>query len=138
VIVHRFDVVDTPDPMVLAIDVECSSGTYVRTLAADLGQLLGGGAHLRRLRRVAVGPFTIDEAAPPEECAVLSPIEAVRGMARLDVDADVAAQIGNGSLLPAPAGDGPWAMVGPDERLLAVYESTGGGRAKPAVVLVPG
>ena len=69
---------------------------------------------------------------------MLPPIEAVRGMARVDVDADVAAQIGNGAVLPAPAGEGPWAMVGPDERLLAVYETVGGGRAKPAVVLVPG
>ena len=138
VTVHRFDVVETPDPMVLAIDVECSSGTYVRTLAADLGRLLGGGGHLRRLRRVAVGAFSIDEAAAPDDCAVLPPIESVRGMARVDVDTDTAAQIGNGTVLPAPAGEGPWAMVGPDDRLLAVYERVGGGRAKPAVVLVPG
>ena len=41
---------------VLAVSVECSSGTYVRVLAADLGAALGGGAHLRRLRRTAVGP----------------------------------------------------------------------------------
>jgi tRNA pseudouridine55 synthase len=138
VTVHRFDVVGTPDPMVLAIDVECSSGTYVRTLAADLGRLLGGGAHLRRLRRVAVGPFTIDEAAGPDECAVLPPIEAARGMSRIDVDADAAARIGDGAVLPAPVGDGPWAMVAADDRLLAVYEPIGQGRAKPAVVLVPG
>ena len=52
----------TADPAVLGIDVVCSAGTYVRTLAADLGHLLGGGAHLRNLRRMAVGPFTLDEA----------------------------------------------------------------------------
>ena len=63
VTVDRFDVEATDDPGVLAIDVECSGGTYVRTLAADLGRLLGGGAHLRHLRRTAVGPFTIAEAA---------------------------------------------------------------------------
>ena len=55
-----------PAPGVLAIDVECSSGTYIRSLAADLGRLLGGGAHLRDLRRIAVGAFTIDEAGPPD------------------------------------------------------------------------
>ena len=49
---------------VLAVSVECSSGTYVRVLAADLGAALGGGAHLRRLRRTAVGPWSIDSAVP--------------------------------------------------------------------------
>ncbi len=47
---------------VLAIDVVCSSGTYVRSLAADLGAALGGGAHLRRLRRLAVGSYKLEEA----------------------------------------------------------------------------
>src|SRR5690606_31526326 len=42
--------------------VECSKGTYVRTLAHDLGQVLGVGAHLTALRRTAIGPFTVDEA----------------------------------------------------------------------------
>ena len=63
VTVERFDVAATADPTVLAIDVTCSGGTYIRSLAADLGHLLGGGAHLRNLRRTAVGPFTIEEAA---------------------------------------------------------------------------
>ena len=47
---------------VLAIDVVCSSGTYVRSLAADLGTALGGGAHLRRLRRLAVGSYGLEES----------------------------------------------------------------------------
>ena len=64
--VSRFDVSPAPDRRrpgpVFSIDVECSSGTYVRSLAADLGALLGGGAHLRKLRREAVGEFSIEEA----------------------------------------------------------------------------
>ena len=44
----------------MAIEVECSPGTYIRSLAADLGTALGGGAHLRALRRTAVGDMTID------------------------------------------------------------------------------
>ena len=63
-------------------------GTYVRALAADLGRLLGTGAHLRNLRRTAVEPFTIDEAAPPESCVLLPPIEAVRALAKVTVDDD--------------------------------------------------
>ena len=107
----------------------------MRTLAADLGHLLGGGAHLRNLRRTAVGPFTIDEAAPPDECELLPPIEAVRGMATVAVDDDLAAWIANGRVLTAPGGSGPWAMVGTDGRLLGVYEPFRDGQAKPAVVL---
>ena len=61
-----------------AIDVACSAGTYIRTLAADLGHLLGGGAHLRNLRRTAVGAFTIDEAAGPDDCELLPVETAVR------------------------------------------------------------
>jgi tRNA pseudouridine55 synthase len=135
VTVDEFAVTATADPAVLTIEVVCSSGTYVRTLAADLGHLLGGGAHLRNLRRTAVGPFTIDEAAPPDECELLAPIEAVRGMATVDIDHDVAALIANGRVLAAPGGPGPWAMVGPDGRLLGVYEPFRDGQAKPAVVL---
>ena len=135
VTVDSFDVVATDDPAVLAIDVVCSSGTYVRTLAADLGHLLGGGAHLRNLRRTAVGPFTIDEAAAPDSCELLAPIEAVRGMATVDVDDDVAALIGNGRVLPAPDGAGPWAMVGAGRpaarRLRAIPRGPGQARRGP-------
>ena len=67
VVITRFDVEATPSPLVYRIDVECSSGTYVRSLAADLGALLGGGAHLRALRRTAVGSFTLAEAHPLEQ-----------------------------------------------------------------------
>src|SRR6476659_6449748 len=60
VTVRRFDVEPTDDPLVYRIEVDCSTGTYVRTLAADLGRALGGGAHLRGLRRTAVGSFNVD------------------------------------------------------------------------------
>ena len=136
VTVERFDVTATPDPDVLAIDVVCSGGTYIRTLAADLGHLLGGGAHLRNLRRTAVGPYTIDEAAPPDECELLDPLQAVRGLPIVDVDDETAALVANGRVLRAPSdGPGPWALVAPGRRLLAVYEPFRDGEAKPAVVL---
>ena len=123
----------------LAIDVECSGGTYVRTLAADLGRLLGGGAHLRHLRRTAVGPFTIDEAAPPDECALLRPPEAVRG------DGARRRRRGNrrpdrrraGAATPRPE-PARGRCVDADGDVLAVYEAFGDGQAKPAVVLPPG
>jgi tRNA pseudouridine55 synthase len=137
--VERFEIVgetvDVDGGQVLHVEVDCGAGTYVRALAADLGHLLGTGAHLRNLRRTAVEPFTIEEAAPPDSCALLPPIEAVRALSKVIVDNEGEAAIAVGKPLPSPAGDGPWAMVTTGNELLAVYEPWGTGKAKPAVVL---
>lgn len=123
----------------ITLEVDCSAGTYIRTIAADLGRLLGGGAHLGSLRRTAVGSFTLAEAGPIDTAPLLAVAAAVRAMDAVTVDADTAALIANGRVLPAWEGDGPWAVHGPDGVLLAVYESFGssaeGRQAKPAVVL---
>lgn len=135
VTIHRFDVTGWAEPGVLTIEVECSAGTYVRTLADDLGRLLGGGAHLRNLRRTAVGRFGIDAAAPPDECELLPVAAAVATLAAVAVDDSVAAMVANGRVLDAWDGPGPWAVFAPDGALLAVYERIAADRAKPAVVL---
>jgi tRNA pseudouridine55 synthase len=156
VTVHRFEV-EWAEPAgragpVLAIDVECSSGTYVRTLAADLGILLGGGAHLRNLRRTEVGDFSVEgavtlealEASPTGSDSVLEPVSALPGMARSVVDQELAAAVRHGKVLPADVlraasgtspGPGPWAVLNEDGQLLAVYQPFGSDLAKPAVVL---
>jgi tRNA pseudouridine55 synthase len=155
--VSRFEVEiagTSPTGLVLAIDVECSSGTYVRSLAADLGGTLGGGAHLRHLRRLAVGNFTVEEALTLEQLEgatavnrarhVLPAVEALRGMSRLHVSGELVAAVSHGKVLPTQGleeagatGAGPWAMVGPTGELLAVYEPYQPGIAKPSVVLAP-
>jgi tRNA pseudouridine55 synthase len=124
-----------PEPGVFTIDVTCTAGTYIRTLAADLGRLLGGGAHLRNLRRTAVGAFTIDEAAAPDECELLPVDTAVRGLNRIVIDEPTAALVANGRVLPRFDGVGPWAVFSPDRVLLAVYEPFRADEAKPSVVL---
>jgi tRNA pseudouridine55 synthase len=135
VTVHAFDVEPGDEPGVLVAAVECSAGTYVRVLAADLGHLLGGGAHLRDLRRTHVGDFTLAEAAPPEEC-VLRPVDAaVRTLTRVEIPDDVARLVADGRVLAAWDGDGPWAVFRRDGTLIAVYERFRGSEAKPAVVL---
>lgn len=136
VTIHHFDLAATDDPLVLRADVGCSSGTYVRTLAADLGHLLGGGAHLRRLRRTAVGPFTEAEAGSIEDCTLLDPVEAMRGRPVVTVDATTAELVRRGSVLDRFDGDGPWAVCDADGQLLAVYEAFRERLAKPAVVLI--
>jgi tRNA pseudouridine55 synthase len=135
VTVHSFDVEPTDDPLVYRVRVACSSGTYVRTLAADLGRLLGGGAHLRALRRVASGSFTETEAQPPDDAPLLTPAEALRDYPSVVVDVAAADSISHGRRLPAWDGNGPWAVVDESGTLLAVYERADETTAKPAVVL---
>lgn len=151
--VARFELSPTGDPMVWTARVDCSAGTYVRSLAADLGRALGGGAHLQALRRTAVGPFGIDEARPMEQARVLPPSAVTRVLDAVAVDADVARLVANGRVLDrgslgiAPAAPGPWAVLGPPEEpagghdgerpLLAVYEAHRGDSVKPSVVLPP-
>ena len=134
--ITRFDLEPTGDPGVLRAFVDCSSGTYIRSLADDLGRLLGGAAHLRNLRRTRVGRFTLDQAQAPDQ-ATLLPIEtAVAHLPAVTVDAATADLIANGRLLPVWEGDGPWAVYSStDGELLAVYEPFRSGQAKPVVVL---
>jgi tRNA U55 pseudouridine synthase TruB len=138
-VIHRFDVAATADPLVYRIEVQCSKGTYIRTLADDLGRLCGGGAHLRKLRRVAVGSFTADEAAPPDDVQLLTLPQAVRDYESIAISEAVARMVRNGRALTreetGAAGEGPWAVLGPDGELLAMYEAADAHRVKPAVVL---
>ena len=124
---------------VYRMEVSCSSGTYVRSLAADIGSALGGGGHLRALRRVAVGSFTIEEARPVVSPKLLSMETALRDYPSVSVDADLSRRVANGQVLAseeiAAEGDGPWAVHGVEGQLLAVYETHKPGMVKPAVVI---
>ena len=135
VTVSRFDIETTADPMVLRATVDCSSGTYIRTLADDLGHLLGGAAHLRNLRRTRVGRFTLGQAQTIDEATLLPVETAVEHLPAVIADAATAALIANGGLLPVWSGNGPWAVFAEDGELLAVYEAFRGDQAKPVVVL---
>jgi tRNA pseudouridine55 synthase len=144
VTIHRFVVEPTDDPLVVRAEVECSSGTYVRTLAADLGHALGGGGHLRELRRTAIGSFSLADAHPLTEVSpevVLSPADALRDYPVVVVaDVEERVAIGHGKVLPRDdryRGAGPWAVHDPDGRLLAVYQDHRGDTVKPDVVIAP-
>jgi tRNA pseudouridine55 synthase len=115
--------------------VTCSAGTYVRVLLADVGAALGCGAHLTSLRRTAIGPFSVDGAVPPGTPGEPLPLErAVSHLPRLDLDPEEARAVSHGRIL-APAGlPGPYAVYGPDGRLMAVYQDEGA-KARPLVVL---
>ncbi len=133
--VARFDLESTDDPMVLEASIDCSTGTYVRALADDLGRQLGGGAHLRNLRRIRVGRFTLECAQPIDSATLLKVETAVEHLDRVEVDGETADLVAHGRVLAAWHGDGPWAVFDQDRQLLAVYEAFRVGEAKPVVVL---
>lgn len=144
VVVSQFDVRPTDDPMVWDATVTCSSGTYVRVLAADLGRALGGGAHLTALRRTRVGPFLLDEATPLDELVVLPASAGVRHLLQVTVDEAVARRVAVGQVLereelgvPAEGAgsEGPWAVLDAGGEVLAVYAAHRGTTAKPSFVL---
>ncbi len=144
VTVTRFDVDSSPDagPGVFRIAVDCSTGTYVRVLAADLGEALGGGAHLRALRRTRVGSFGVDEArtlAMLDDAHVLTPAQALRDLPQIELDGEMQRSVSHGLALDrvsvGAAGDGPWALLDRNGDLLAVYEGTGTDRMVAVCVL---
>ncbi|GII78238.1 tRNA pseudouridine synthase B [Sphaerisporangium rufum] len=122
--------------------VRCSSGTYIRSLARDLGAALGVGGHLTFLRRTRVGPYDLAAARTIEQleqdCAIL-PIEDAVAAAfpRMDVPEDQARLVAHGGRLrPAGLGPGPIGVFGPDGTLLALAEERGGA-VRPLAVFVP-
>lgn len=149
--VDRFEVLalcrPTPDLVDLDVEVTCSSGTYVRALARDLGAALGVGGHLTALRRTGVGPFDLaqartldglDRAAAAGEPLGLPLVDAVRRLFGVrEVDAATAVRVGHGAAVPAPddvAPDVLVGVVGPDGGLLSLARRDGA-VLRPAVVL---
>lgn len=153
-----------PDGWTATLRVDCSSGTYIRTLAADMGEQLGCGAHIIELRRLGIGSFGEKEAVPLDDIRdslVLSPAEAMRDFPSIVVDEEMAGDVAHGRPLPnlaatrskelqvlakpregdvAPHEAGmvagvPVGVLDSDGRLLAVYRRTREGM-RPEVVLV--
>ena len=136
VTIRRFDIEPTEDPAVFRAVVECSAGTYIRSLGADLGTALGGGAHIRGLRRTASGAFTEREAGSIEDAPLRPVIDLMGDATRIALDDTDVAAVRNGGRLGSDAyqGDGPWALVEPDGELRAVHERIDA-RVKVGVVI---
>ena len=134
IVVHSFTVESTDDPMVIRANVRCGSGTYIRVLGADLGRALGGGAHMRTLRRHTTGSYSLDEASTLEE-PVLLPVNAlVRHMPVHVLDDAGIDDVLFGRTRVAWDGDGPWAVTNEQGDLVAVFELWRERIAKPTVV----
>ena len=144
--------------LVARLDVRCGSGTYIRTLAADIGTALGGGAHVATLRRLAVGSFIIEEACDVEQLAnrpppLLPPVAGLRDYPSIAVDEKEAYDVRHGRCLPDRPVPGvaeasrsagfpssatdqlhPFAVTDTEGNLLAVYTKSNG-LLRPKVVL---
>jgi tRNA pseudouridine55 synthase len=148
VTVSRLDLlaIRRPEPDVVDVDVDvaCSSGTYIRALARDLGAALGVGGHLTALRRTTVGGFTLAEAVTLPQLEERAPdvvnlplaAAAERFFPRRDATADEAKVLSHGGPLAEIGVAGPYAVFDPDGRLLAVV-SERDGRARAEIVLAP-
>jgi tRNA pseudouridine55 synthase len=130
------------DVLDVDVSVVCSSGTYVRALARDLGAALGVGGHLTALRRTRVGPYALADARTLESLAsrfdVLPLADAVRrAFPARSVSAEQARVVAHGGRLAGAGLGGPVGVFGPDGEVLALVEERNG-LAHPLVVFSPG
>ena len=134
--VFAFDLISVTSPR-FDFHVRCSAGTYVRSLGADVGARLGCGAHLARLRRTAIGPFSVEEAVSPDDPGPLLPLEqAVEHLPSLKLQEDEAKAASHGQCLGPTGIAGPYRAIAPDGRLIGIYRDTGA-KACPDVILSP-
>lgn len=134
VTVHEITLLSCELPDV-RFSVRCSSGTYIRSIARDLGDALGPGAHLTSLRRTAIGAFGVEGALTVDDLALessvaaaaIEPLEAIRHLPQLTVDEPVAKRLLHGQRIPMPdAGDEGMRAVAYDGGLLAIGEIVDG------------
>ena len=140
VVIDRLEVVSFDEQSQRAvIEVDCSKGTYVRQIAADLGTATGAGAFCAELRRLAVGPFSVDDAGTPDQVLAdphgpwwREPREALPHLPERELDDPEAADVRHGRTLPG-GGTGEVRLIH-DGRLVAVGRASADG-IHPAVVL---
>lgn len=130
VTVHRFGILDSRrEGQFLDLDVEvhCSSGTYIRALARDLGAALGVGGHLTALRRTEVGPFSLDQACSIEELRLAMSLDEALPACypTLAVTADEATALSLGKWLPPRDLLGVHAAVDPEGKAVALVREKG-------------
>jgi tRNA pseudouridine55 synthase len=136
--IHALRVLEDHGGGRVTIEARCGSGTYMRSLAADIGERLGCGAYCEALRRTAVGDLSVADAVAPEEVGETGGIDPLRGLAHLPVrrlGPDEADRLRHGVPVPPgdAAGEGPVALVA-DGRLLGVGVPRDGA-LRPAVIL---
>jgi tRNA pseudouridine55 synthase len=135
VVVHALELTRFDGPDAVGLRVRCSKGTYIRSIARDLGRALGVGAHVTTLRRTRSGPFSIDEARPladvvaaisesrVSDLPIVTPASALRHLAQRTVTLETASDLRIGRRVP-------WERITPDptqvaETLVCVVDGAG-------------
>ena len=149
VTIHAIDIVDWQPPD-LTLDVACSSGTYIRSLAHDLGQQLSCGGHIRELRRLVSGPFAIVQARPLAELeelyavgglaeALLPPQTTLRGMPTAIVTLEQERALRYGQEIDIQASNAVESIQAHDQQgnLIAVLTRVSDAQYRPTLVLPP-
>ncbi|MDF2823997.1 MAG: tRNA pseudouridine synthase [Mycobacterium sp.] len=143
--IDRFDILDirrTAGSVDVDVAVDCSSGTYIRALARDVGAGLGVGGHLTALRRTRVGGFglaqarTLDELAEQPQLSYSLDDACLQSFGRREITDSEAVDVSHGKALGAAGIDGTYAAVAPDGRVMALLEDAGN-RTRPVVVIRP-
>jgi tRNA pseudouridine55 synthase len=143
---------DAGRPAIARLRVRCGKGTYVRSLAEDLGRALGLPAHLAGLRRTAAGPFRLEAAVPLADVEALgsadraalaarlvSPADALSFLPGLRLTHEQARNVAHGQVLAVPPSDDRlWRALGPDGRLVAILERSARGARPVRVLASPG
>jgi tRNA pseudouridine55 synthase len=135
VTIFRLELLNSSNSL-MEIQVRCGKGTYIRTLAQDIGEALGCGAHLAALRRTGSGRFRIDDAVSLEALAGMAPETRLRrllplaellvGLPRAELDAGSAARLRNGQALPiAGLAEGICGVYGPGGAVIGLGRSDG-------------
>lgn len=140
---RRVDATDSDGGFLdLDVEVDCSAGTYIRSLARDLGAALGVGGHLTALRRTAVGPFTLDHARTLDQLAEHPELSlgidqaAMLSFPHRDIDDDEAESISQGRWLEPVGRKGIYVVVDPRGQAIALVREQGR-RASSVMVVRP-
>ncbi|HQU45047.1 MAG: tRNA pseudouridine(55) synthase TruB [Planctomycetia bacterium 21-64-5] len=138
VVVHRLEVVayDYPE---LRLDIECGSGTYVRSLGRDLAQSVGTAAVMSELVRTAIGCFTLADAKLPEQLLrdqpadwLQSPLRALSALPRIILSAGQIERLGHGQTIHGQTpSEGEMAAVDEHEELVAIVSAQSDGTLRP-------
>ncbi len=134
VTIYKLAILDY-NPPDLMLDIECSAGTYIRSIANDLGEQLSTGAHLANLRRTKAGPFTLDDCIPLTqlEMAITAgnwqqyirpAVEALPELPKVEISGEELKRVTNGNRIPVGDINAEIASaIGPDGDIVAILET---------------